>query len=59
MVEFGERFTPLLLDITDEAAVADAAQQVRDHLGGETLSGVVNNAGIAVPGPLMYVTAAE
>jgi NAD(P)-dependent dehydrogenase (short-subunit alcohol dehydrogenase family) len=57
--EFGERFTPLIFDITDEAAVVDAAQQVSGHLGGETLYGLVNNAGIAVPGPLMYLTTTE
>jgi NAD(P)-dependent dehydrogenase (short-subunit alcohol dehydrogenase family) len=57
--ELGARFTPLLFDITDEAAVAAAAAQVRDRLAGETLFGLVNNAGIAVPGPLMYLTAAE
>lgn len=52
--EFGERFFPLLFDVTDEAAVQAAAQQVADQLGGETLFGLVNNAGIAVPAPLMH-----
>src|SRR5919109_487213 len=52
--EFGENFVPLLFDVTDEAAVQAAAQQVRDRLGGETLFGLVNNAGIAVPAPLMH-----
>jgi len=54
--EFGERFFPLLFDITDEAAVQAAARQVREQLNGETLFGLVNNAGIAVPGPLMYLS---
>jgi NAD(P)-dependent dehydrogenase (short-subunit alcohol dehydrogenase family) len=57
--ELGELFTPLLFDITDEAAVAEAARQVRASLAGERLLGLVNNAGIAVPGPLMYLSAAE
>jgi NAD(P)-dependent dehydrogenase (short-subunit alcohol dehydrogenase family) len=51
---FGEQFVPLLFDVTDEAAVQSAAQQVRENLHGETLYGLVNNTGIAVPGPLMY-----
>jgi NAD(P)-dependent dehydrogenase (short-subunit alcohol dehydrogenase family) len=51
--EFGERFTPLLFDVTDEAAVQAAAEQVREQLNGETLFGLVNNAGIAVPAPLI------
>ena len=51
--EFGPNFTPLLFDVTDQAAVAAGARQVEAALGGETLSGLVNNAGIAVPGPLL------
>ena len=53
--EFGERFSPLLFDVTDEAAVQAAAQQVREQLNGETLFGLVNNAGIAAPGPLIHL----
>src|ERR1700741_2031919 len=51
--EFGANFTPLLFDITDEAAVLAAAREVRASLNGETLAGLVNNAGIAVPGPVL------
>ena len=53
--EFGECFVPLLFDVTDEAAVQAAAQQVREQLKGETLFGLVNNAGIGVPGPLIHL----
>jgi NAD(P)-dependent dehydrogenase (short-subunit alcohol dehydrogenase family) len=52
--EFGETFVPLIFDITDEAGVQTAAQQVREQLRGETLFGLVNNAGIAIPAPLMH-----
>jgi NAD(P)-dependent dehydrogenase (short-subunit alcohol dehydrogenase family) len=52
--ELGPNFTPLIFDVTDEAAVAAAAKQVEAALRGETLFGLVNNAGIAVPGPLLY-----
>jgi NAD(P)-dependent dehydrogenase (short-subunit alcohol dehydrogenase family) len=51
--EFGGNFTPLLFDVTDEAAVLAAARQVRAALNGETLTGLVNNAGIAVAGPVL------
>ncbi len=51
--EFGARFMPLIFDVTDEAAVAAGARQVEAALGGETLFGLVNNAGVAVPGPLL------
>ncbi len=52
---FGATFTPLLFDVTDKAAVAAAAQKVDAALQGETLFGLVNNAGIAVAGPLLYL----
>ncbi len=55
--EFGVDFTPLLFDVTDEAAVLAAAREVRAALGGETLAGLVNNAGIAVAGPVLELSA--
>jgi NAD(P)-dependent dehydrogenase (short-subunit alcohol dehydrogenase family) len=54
--EFGANFVPLLFDITDEAAVLAAAREVRAALKGETLGGLVNNAGIAVSGPLLEIS---
>lgn len=54
--EFGTNFVPLLFDITDEAAVLAAAREVRAALKGETLAGLVNNAGIAVSGPLLEIS---
>lgn len=57
--EFGEAFIPLLFDVTDEAAVQAASQEVRRELNGETLFGLVNNAGIAVSGPLMHLPTDE
>lgn len=57
--EFGASFTPLLFDVTDEAAVHEAARQVRTTLNGQTLFGLVNNAGVAVPGPLLHLPIAE
>lgn len=57
--EFGANFTPLLFDVTDEAGVLAAAREVRAALGGETLAGLVNNAGIAVAGPVLELAADE
>jgi len=57
--EFGANFTPLLFDVTDEGAVLSAARDVRAALNGETLAGLVNNAGIAVPGPVLELSADE
>ncbi len=48
-----ERFTPLIFDVTDEQAVLKAVEQVRTHLNGRTLDGLVNNAGSSYTDPLM------
>src|SRR5258706_4309439 len=53
--EFGANFIPLIFDVTDEAAVQAAADQIRGQLNGETLFWVVNNARIAVPRPLIHL----
>ncbi|KQT21309.1 MULTISPECIES: SDR family oxidoreductase [unclassified Bradyrhizobium] len=55
--ELGAGFAPLLFDVTEEAAVLAAARTVREALGGETLAGLVNNAGIAVAGPVLELSA--
>ena len=57
--EFGANFIPLSFDVTDEAAVHAAAGEVRAALGGETLAGLVNNAGIVVAGPALELPADE
>ena len=53
--ELGSRFTPLVFDVTDHAAVVQAAQQVNAQLNGCALFGLVNNAGVAFPGPLLHL----
>lgn len=57
--EFGEAVTPLLFDVADEAAVRAGAAQVAAALGNRRLFGLVNNAGIAVPGPLLHLDTEE
>lgn len=57
--EFGANFVPLLFDTTDEAAVLATAREVRAALKGETLAGLVNNAGVLVPGPLLELPVDE
>jgi len=51
----GETFSPLVFDVTDSAAIARAAETVRSALEGRALNGLVNNAGVAVGGPLRYL----
>lgn len=57
--EFGQNFHPLRFDVTDPDAVKSGADAVAAALAGEPLFGLVNNAGIAVPGPLLYLTIDE
>ncbi|MGE0595258.1 MAG: SDR family oxidoreductase [Hyphomonadaceae bacterium] len=55
VAEFGEGVTPLLFDVTQETGVRAGASQVAAALGRRRLFGLVNNAGIAVPGPLLHI----
>jgi NAD(P)-dependent dehydrogenase (short-subunit alcohol dehydrogenase family) len=48
----GDRFQPLIVDLTDDKTVERAAAAVKDAIGGGGLAGLINNAGIALPGPL-------
>lgn len=50
----GPAFVPLVFDVTDAAAVAQAAAEVEQHLAGEPLRALVNNAGVAFGGPLQH-----
>lgn len=56
-VGLGALLHPLLLDVTDTASIAAAVVTVRDALAGRDLLliGLVNNAGIAVAGPIEEV----
>lgn len=51
----GGGITPLMLDVTNAQTIAVAAWQVRQQLNGDGLHGLVNNAGIAVGGPLEFL----
>ncbi len=53
-VEFGEKFIPLLFDVTDAEAVKAAARFLTKQLANSGLGGLINNAGIAIGGPLQY-----
>lgn len=47
--------TPVLLDVTDDASIAGAAKAVAKATGQRGLAGLVNNAGIIIPGPLEFL----
>lgn len=52
---FDKLFTPLIFDVTDHKAIAEAKAIVAAQIGAENLVALVNNAGIAVSGPLQYL----
>jgi NAD(P)-dependent dehydrogenase (short-subunit alcohol dehydrogenase family) len=49
------RLTPIRLDVTDPGQVAEVTRVVRDAVRDSRLAGIVNNAGIAVAGPVEFV----
>ena len=53
--EFDDKVTPLIFEATDVAAVKEAADKVKSIVGDTVLSGLVNNAGVAVTGPMMHM----
>jgi len=57
--ELGEQVTPLLCDVTDQDAVLAAAESVASSLGSQRFAGIVNNAGVAMGGPIEYLPLAK
>lgn len=53
------RLLPLILDVTDRESVAKASETIHRRLRGRGLGGLVNNAGIAVAGPLEFLPLEE
>lgn len=53
------RVVPLRLDVTDADQVAEAAALVRSQVGRYGLDGLVNNAGIALGGPVEFLPLEE
>lgn len=50
-----ERVTPVLLDTTKKETIAAAREQIAATVGDAGLAGLINNAGIAVSGPIEFV----
>jgi NAD(P)-dependent dehydrogenase (short-subunit alcohol dehydrogenase family) len=47
----GPQFSPLLFDVTDHLAIAEAAKKVEAEIGKEGLACLINNAGFPLPDP--------
>jgi NAD(P)-dependent dehydrogenase (short-subunit alcohol dehydrogenase family) len=52
---FGENFKPLIFDVCEKTAIASAVVSVKEIMGNTLLNALINNAGIAVAGPLMHL----
>jgi NAD(P)-dependent dehydrogenase (short-subunit alcohol dehydrogenase family) len=50
--EGSDRLVPVIVDVTDSAQIAAAAELIGERVGEAGLDGLVNNAGIAVLSPL-------
>jgi NAD(P)-dependent dehydrogenase (short-subunit alcohol dehydrogenase family) len=53
--QLGTRYVPLIFDVTDPDSVNQVAADVKKTVGEQRLFGLVNNAGIAVLGPLTHL----
>ena len=54
--DFGKNLKALIFDVVDETAIKNSVPIVQEIVGQNGLAGLVNNAGIAVSGPMQNVT---
>jgi NAD(P)-dependent dehydrogenase (short-subunit alcohol dehydrogenase family) len=47
------------LDVTDQASIESARDEVEAALGGQHFAGLVNNAGVAISGPIEFISPEE
>ena len=54
--KLGDNFHPLIFDVTNPQGILEAAERVRSELNkGEYISGLINNAGVAMGGPVTII----
>jgi len=53
------RVIPVILDVTNNVSIQNAVDQVREETGSDGLWALINNAGVAVGGPVEEVSAAD
>lgn len=53
--EFGPRVEPVLVDVIEDDQIAALAARAQELVGDQGLTGLVNNAGIAIAGPMMHI----
>jgi NAD(P)-dependent dehydrogenase (short-subunit alcohol dehydrogenase family) len=57
--ELGSNFVPLIFDVTDEIAVKESVKVVKNQIGDQKLSGLINNAGLGVMGTIQSLSAEQ
>jgi NAD(P)-dependent dehydrogenase (short-subunit alcohol dehydrogenase family) len=57
--EASDKLSPILLDVTSTSMISSVVTQVSDHLDGDGLCGLVNNAGIPLGGPLEFLSLSD
>jgi len=55
----GKSFFPLLFDVRDQEAIDAAVLELDEHLNGAGLHALINNAGVAVSGPVEHVPVSD
>jgi NAD(P)-dependent dehydrogenase (short-subunit alcohol dehydrogenase family) len=53
------RMIPIILDVTDHVSIQNAVRRVQEETGSNGLWALINNAGVAVGGPVEEVSAAD
>jgi NADP-dependent 3-hydroxy acid dehydrogenase YdfG len=57
--DFGAAVIPVIMDVTDGAAITAVAQQVLSELGERGLDGLVNVAGVGLVRPVEYMATSD
>ena len=57
--DFGKSYIPLIFDTTEEFEVKKSYDFVKETVGTQGLSALINNAGIAVFGPMQHISLEE
>ena len=53
--ELGAMTVPVIMDVTDHGSIARALAQISKEIGQSGIHALINNAGIAVSGPLLHI----